>query len=403
MAHIPGVGNLDMPDLSDYTPALIPEPARPLVLAPILLVKSFARVVVWVVIAVLAILGVIFCTIPAQISTFGIVNEILSTVICALVIAAMIYMVLIKGMEIVGWLDLLEDFSAGEVTAAIEVTRLIAVKSAGVTGDAARAVADGVMNFKPGEAVVNGAGAVTVAAGTAANATGDAAMAAGAAVGDGAKQTAAFAGNVVGGTFNMLKDPRAAAMQAAHSVGDAASTAAQAGSSAIASTVDATGKAINYTVDATGNAMNTVLAMNPLAAFEKVIKMVLEVCWYLVVLTPPVLILAGWVVWKIGIRLSGLELIAFGVGFAVLGGMGWWAVNVTAKKQLDHAGVQIIRIQIENMGSAMGLGEGLEGGNSDTDVNCVSVRIPDCDSVSTLCSDAQVPSPRQPLLTQDNR
>lgn len=365
----------EMPDLSDFTPSLIPEPARPLVLAQILLVKNFGRAVVWVVLAVLVLLGVIFGTIPAQISTFGIFAEIFLTLLCAVVLTLLINMVYVKGNEQVDMLELLEDFCAGEVTAAFEVTRIIAAKTAGATGNTARALAVCVMNFNAGDALASDTGAVVDAAGAAANATGNAAKAVGGAAEDGAKATAAFAGSVVGGAFSMVKDPSAGVLNAAGAVGDAAG-----------STLEAGGSAVSNATEAAGNAINAAMEMNPLLAFEKIIKMVLEVCWWLVVLTPPVLIIAGWIVWKLGIQLSGLELIAFGVGFAILGGLGWWSVNVTAEKQLSNAGVQIIRMQMKSAGAAVGLAEGMEAGSK-----CVSVPLADCNCVS-------MPLLEEPLL-----
>ena len=48
MEFIPEISNgPELPDLSDFSPSLIPEPARPLVLAPILLVKRFAQAVLY--------------------------------------------------------------------------------------------------------------------------------------------------------------------------------------------------------------------------------------------------------------------------------------------------------------------------------------------------------------------
>lgn len=320
MPEVPGI------DFSKFKPSLIPEEARPLVLAPIYLTKVFSRAVVWTVLVCIGILAIIFGTIPAQISIFGFAAQVLLTLLAFAVFALAMVSVHRAGKDIVGQLDLLERMAAGEVTAAFEVAQLLAVNSAGAAGNTANAVVDGVKNFDAGSAVAGGSKAVVDAAGAAADASGAALQATANATGEAASATAKATQNAVGGIFSAVANPRGAVSAVASFTTDAASGA----------------------MDTAGGMVSAAMEMNPLYAFEKIIKQVLRVCLYLVCATPPVLFLVGWLLWKLGIHINGLELMVFGLLLGVVAPVCWLLVSKKVKKMLDHAGGAILEIHAEN-------------------------------------------------------
>jgi len=280
------------------------------VLAPIYLVKNFIKGLTYVIIFILTCVIIALGTIPLQLTPLSIFAILLTI---GLISAAVYFST--KGVQtasdgLVEQMDLLEGMASGDVRAAMKVSQLLAGGAASTAGN----VADTVINIDPADAI------------------GGAADAAGAA-GDAAGEAAAAGYGAVTGAFG-------AGMNAAMNPMDAASGAA-----------DMASKGVTAVADTAAAGVAAAMELNPLFAFEKIMKQVFDLITMFIIIASPAICIIGIILWKLGVYVSGVQMFLLGIFLGALGSMSVYLVKKKAGNQLADAGTLIIQMQIDNLKS----------------------------------------------------
>lgn len=306
------IPQLGVPDFSSFRPALIPEEARPMVLAPISVVRFFVAGLCLAVMGVVAIVAVIFSAIPFHIVTLGLVSKLSLILVCILVFVALILSIDKKKNELGEQLLNLERMAAGDFGTATAVAMGIAEESAkGGTGMAA-GVADWMIDVD-----------ASAAASRTLESAADSAILAAKAARDAAPANAKANTDAAGEAVHILSSP-------VYASGSISSTS---------------GNVFRGATNSAGDTVKAAMELSPLFAFEQTVKLVMKAMLYVVIATPIVLYAVGYLLWKFGIQLSGGELMLLGVALGLAAPILWIVTRKRALSQLEQAGSVIIDIQ----------------------------------------------------------
>lgn len=89
--------------------------------------------------------------------------------------------------------------------------------------------------------------------------------------------------------------------------------------------------------------MKKAMKLSPLHLFEMVFLYITRLLFYVILVTPIVIFILGWILWEVGLWINGIELMAFGAAAGILGPIIWYIVRYRGLKSLKAVSALMVK------------------------------------------------------------